>query len=107
MGCAAFFLTMTAYMFQFELPSMTDEMAARIPDQRARIAELFSEGKLLSYSLSQSRTSLWCVVSAENEQDALEIIASFPMHPYFTDVMCQPLMFHNTISSSLPDISLN
>lgn len=98
---------MTAYMFQFELPPMSDEMAARIPLQRARIAELFSEGSLITYSLSQSRLALWCVVMAETEQDALEIVASFPLHPYFSEVMCQPLMFHNTVSSSLPDISLN
>ena len=86
---------------------MTDEMAAKIPDQRARIAELFSDGRLQAYSLSQSRTILWCVVLAEDEQNALEIVASFPLHPYFTEVMCQPLMFHNTVASSLPDISLN
>ncbi len=98
---------MTAYMFQFELPPMTDEMAERIPMQRARVAELFSDGKLLTYSLSQSRQNLWCVVTAESEQDAMELVASFPLHPYFIDVMCQPLMFHNTIASSLPDISLN
>jgi hypothetical protein len=98
---------MTAYMFQFELPPMSDEMAARIPEQRARVAELFSNGTLLTYSLAQSRRILWCVVSAEDEQNAMELVASFPMHPYFTETMCQPLMFHNTIASSLPDISLN
>lgn len=86
---------------------MTDEMMARIPEQRARVAELFSEGRLVTYSLAQSRRLLWCVVMAESEQDAMELVAGFPLHPYFTDVMCQPLMFHNTIASSLPDISLN
>ncbi len=98
---------MTAYMFQFELPEMTDEMVARIPQQRTRISELFSEGRLLTYSLAQSRRILWCVVTAEDEQDAMELVATFPIHPYFTDVMCQPLMFHNTIAATLPDISLN
>ena len=44
---------------------------------------------------------------AEDEQTAMELVASFPLHPYFTDTLCQPLMFHNTIASSLPDISLN
>lgn len=98
---------MTAYMFQLELPTLTDEMEAIIPQQRLRVAELFSEGRLVTYSLAQSRKLLWCVVLAEDEQEALEMIASLPLHPYFSDVMCQPLMFHNTVSSSLPDISLN
>jgi hypothetical protein len=98
---------MTAYMFQLELPAFTDEMEAVIPQQRLRVAELFAEGRLITYSLAQSRKMLWCVALAMDEQDALELIASFPLHPYFSEVMCQPLMFHNTIASSLPDISLN
>ena len=99
---------MTAYMFEFELPAaFSDEMAAAIPAQRVRVNELFLEGKLLSYSVSQLRTSLWCVVRASDEQEALEIVASFPMHPYFTDVMCQPLLFHNMTPAGLPDFSLN
>ncbi len=98
---------MTAYMFQFELPPMNDEMAAKIPQQRASVAALFSDGRLLSYSLAQSRLALWCVVTAENEQEAMELVASFPLHPYFADVMCQSLMFHHTVSSTLPNISLN
>jgi hypothetical protein len=99
---------MVAYMFQFELPStFTDEIAATIPQQRAHINRLFLEGRLLSYSVSQLRTALWCVIAAENEQEAMEVVAGFPLHPYFTDVMCHPLLFHNTVPTSLPDISLN
>lgn len=99
---------MTAYMFQFELPAVfTDEMLAIIPNQRAHVNRLFIEGRLLSYSVSQLRTALWCVVAAEDEQEAMEIVAGFPIHPYFTDVMCHPLLFHNTVPASLPDISLN
>ncbi len=99
---------MTAYMFQFELPPVfTEEMAEKLPGHRAHVNKLFVEGRLLSYSLSQLRTALWCVVVAEDEQEALEVVAGFPMHPFFTDVMCHPLLFHNTVPSSLPDISLN
>jgi hypothetical protein len=99
---------MAAYMFQFELPvPFTEEMAAVIPRQRELVNQLFVDGRLLTYSVSQLRTALWCVISAENEQDAMEIVAGFPLHPFFTDVMCHPLLFHNTVPASLPDISLN
>ena len=99
---------MVAYMFQFELPAaFTDEMNAVIPRQRAHVGHLFVEGRLLSYSVSQLRTALWCVIAAQNEQEAMEIVAGFPLHPYFTDIMCHPLLFHNTVPASLPDISLN
>ncbi len=99
---------MVAYMFHFELPpAMTDEITAVIPRHREHINQLFIEGRLLSYSVSQLRTALWCVVAATDEQEALEIVAGFPLHPYFVDIMCHPLLFHNTMPASLPDISLN
>lgn len=99
---------MTAYMFQFELPATySEEMKAVIPSQRSHIAQLFLEGKLLSYSVSQRRTAAWCVVVAESEQEAMEIVAGFPMHPYFTDTMCHPLLIHNTVPATLPEFSRN
>ena len=99
---------MVAYMFQFELPSQfTDEIAAVIPRQRAHVAHLFAEGHLLSYSVSQLRTALWCVIAATDEQEAMEFVAGFPLHPFFTDIVCHRLLFHNTVPASLPDISLN
>src|SRR5688572_9404946 len=99
---------MTAYMFQFELPATySEEMNALIPLQRSHVEQLFLEGRLLSYSVSQLRSAAWCVVAAENEQAAMELVAGFPMHPYFTDTMCHPLLFHNTIPATLPEFSRN
>ena len=98
---------MSVYIFQMELPELTDEIAERIPEHRAHINKLFVEGKMLSYSVSQSRTFVWCIVTAADEQEALEIVVKFPLHPYFTDIMCHPLLFHNTQPAALPDISLN
>lgn len=98
---------MSVYMFQLELPEFTNEVIAKIPMHREHINKLFLEKRLLSYSLSQTRKFIWCVLVAENEQEALEIAAKFPLYPYFTDIMCHPLLFHNTQPSSLPEISLN
>lgn len=99
---------MMAYMFQFELPSsFSEEMESLIPSQKEHIAQLFLEERILSYSVSQRRTAIWCVVAAQSEQEAMEIVAGFPLHPYFTDTMCHPLIFHNTIPASMPEFSLN
>ena len=98
---------MSSYIFQFELPPITSEIAEKVPMHREHINQLFIDGKILSYSVSQARNFVWCVLEAENEQEALEVVAKFPLHPYFTDIMCHPLLFHNTQPASLPDISLN
>lgn len=98
---------MSAYMFQIELADMTEEMLAAIPDQRAAVNKLFIEGRIMAYSVSQQSNFLWCVVNAANEQEAMEIIAGMPLQPFFADIACHPLLFHNVIPAALPDISLN
>lgn len=98
---------MAAYLFQLELQEFSDEIAAAVPIHREHINKLFSEGRILSYSLSIHRTMIWCVINAEDEQEAMEMVLSFPLYQYFTEVSCHPLLFHNTLPATLPDISLN
>ncbi len=98
---------MAAYLFQLELSEFTDELAAVVPIHRELINKLFGEGRILSYSVSIHRNMVWCVINAEDEQEAMEMVLSFPLYPYFTEVSCHPLLFHNTLPASLPGISLN
>jgi uncharacterized protein YciI len=98
---------MAAYLFQLELPELTNSIMAVIPIHRAHINKLSAEGRVLSYSVSAARSMIWCVVNAEDEQEAMEMILSFPMYPHFTDITCHPLLFHNTIPAFMPGISLN
>jgi hypothetical protein len=98
---------MAAYLFQIELPEFTDDIINTIPAHRERIDELFADGKILSYSVSSHRNLVWCVINAEDEQQAMEIVLQFPLYEYFTDIVCHPLLFHNTIPATLPGISLN
>lgn len=98
---------MAAYLFHLELPAFTDELSSVIPVHRAHINSLFAEGRILSYSVSSHRNIIWCVINAEDEQEAMEMVLGFPLFQYFTEVTCHPLLFHNTLPASLPDISLN
>lgn len=98
---------MAAYLFQLELPELTDSIIAVIPIHRAHINKLSAQGRVLSYSVSAGRNMVWCVINAEDEQEAMELVLSFPLYPHFTEVVCNPLLFHNTIPASVPGISLN
>jgi len=98
---------MAAFLFQIDLPEITDEIAAIIPDHREHINKLFEEGRILSYSVSQHRSLIWCVISSEDEQEAMQLVLHFPLYPYFSDIVCHPLLFHNTLPATLPGISLN
>jgi hypothetical protein len=98
---------MASYLFQLELAEFSEEIAAIVPYHREHINKLFAEGRMLSYSVSVQRNMLWCVVNAEDEQEAMEMVLAFPLYAHFTDVSCHPLLFHNTLPVSLPGISLN
>ncbi len=98
---------MNQFMADITLPeTITDEFAALIPFQRARVNVLMFEGKILSYSLSMDRSRLWVVVSAATVDDAHSIIASFPIY-HFVRVQVQELMFHNGTHLLHPQFSLN
>jgi len=98
---------MPAYFFQLELAEMTDDVMAVVPKHREHINKLFAEGRILSYSVSIHRNMIWCVINAEEEQEAMEMVIAFPLYRYFLDVSCHPLLFHNTLPATLPGISLN
>ncbi|MBL7719547.1 MAG: hypothetical protein JNL72_11965 [Flavipsychrobacter sp.] len=98
---------MTQYLFQIELPPFTEEMTQTIPAHKEYVDRLFSEGIILSYSVSVQRNMLWCVVAAADEQQAMEVVAALPMHPFFTDIACHQLLIHNMSTALLSDISLN
>lgn len=98
---------MAAFLFQIELPPLTEEIISEIPIHREHINKLFAEGKLLNYSVSVSREYIWCVVNADHQTEALDIISAFPLRRHFVDITCNPLLFHNTIPVSLEAISLN
>ena len=98
---------MSAYLFQLELSDFTDEVAAAVPTHREHINKLFSDGLILSYSVSVHRNMIWCVINAEDEQQAMEMVLAFPLYPHFSEVSCHPLLFHNTLPATLPGISLN
>jgi uncharacterized protein YciI len=98
---------MPAYLFHLELADLTEETVATIPAHREHINKLFAAGRILSYSVSVHRNMIWCVINAEDEQEAMEMVLGFPLYKYFTEVSCHPLLFHNTLPSTLPAISLN
>jgi hypothetical protein len=98
---------MAAYLFQLEITDFTEDLGAVIPVHREHINKLFSDGRMLSYSVSIHRNMIWCVINAEEEQEAMEMVLAFPLYQYFTEVSVHPLLFHNILPATLPGISLN
>ncbi len=95
------------FMVVFRLPEeLSDEFLDLLPEQRARVTELFEEGVLLSYALSLEHSRLWAVFQATSEMAVLEYIATLPLSSYM-QVRVSILTFYNTHSEAVPNFSLN
>jgi muconolactone delta-isomerase len=97
---------MNQYMVSMDLPSLSEIFIQLIPSQRARVAELMAEGKLLSYTLALDRTKLWITAAADSENSVREMLASLPLTK-FMKVTVQQLAFNEVRSMTLPKFSLN
>lgn len=94
------------YMVEFEVPRpLTEDFLAMIPDQRHALDQLFTNGKLLSYTVASDRSKVWAVMIAESESELLRYIDELPMTPYMDFDYCE-LMFYNTVHL-MPAMSLN
>ena len=94
-------------MIDIALPGeMTPEFVSLIPRQREIVNKLMVEGKITCYSLSMDRQKLWIVANAETEYDIKMMLMKFPLIAYMSPEIHE-LMFHNNITLSFAQISLN
>jgi len=98
---------MNQYMIDIDLPiPITEEFAELIPQQRAHVNSLMTDGRIASYSLSMDRSRLWVIANAATPEDARSIIATFPIIP-FIKFRVHELAFHNSVRFLRPQFSLN
>ena len=99
---------MNTYMVEVQLPyAPSPEFFALIPAQRSKIAELMTQRKFLSYTVSADRLKLWIVMNAKDIVDAKEVLSQQPMNQYFTYTSFRELMFHEMAGFMYPAVSLN
>ena len=95
-----------AFMVEFDVPSLTEEIVALIPKQRLAVGMMMSAGKLLTYTLSGDRRKLWSVMVGKSSQDVEEVLQKFPLTRYMRYRISE-LMFHEAASAGVPNMSLN
>ena len=68
------------YMVEFDVPQpFTEELMSMVPAQRNSIEQLFTSGKLLSYTVAADKSKVWAVMIAESESELLSYIDELPM----------------------------
>lgn len=94
-------------MVDITLPEhLTQDFAQLIPAQRSFINKMFERGIITSYSLTLDRSKLWVIFYTATAEDAEQVIRKFPIAEYIT-YQIHELMFHNSMSTMLPVVSLN
>ena len=79
---------------------------ALIPKQRARVNELMEQGVIKSYSLDMTRRNIWAFIEANDEEEAMEYVQSFPI---INDVKIRmhELAFYDSAPIGLPELIMN
>jgi hypothetical protein len=93
-------------MVEFDLPEITMEFAALIPEQRASVGLLMSSGTITSYTLSADRSRLWVTLVAPSQEAATAILRKLPILPY-TRWRIIEAMFSEVTQVGIPRMSLN
>ncbi|MBK8555738.1 MAG: hypothetical protein IPL65_08195 [Lewinellaceae bacterium] len=94
-------------MVDFTLPSeLSEEFIAHVPQQRAAVNQLMSEGKVLSYALSLENSKLWAIFSVASEPELMEQISRLPLTVYMK-VRINELTFYNEAHPFVPAFSFN
>jgi muconolactone delta-isomerase len=98
---------MNQFMIDITLPELlTQEFVSLIPQQRAQVNKLFTEGKLSSYALALDRSRLWVTMLSESEEEVIFILSTFPLRK-FMDVRVHRLAFTESANAHVARISLN
>lgn len=95
------------YLAHITLPDVfSEEFYTLIPQQRALINKLLEKRIVLSYSLDMERKNIWVFIDALSEQDAMDILSTFPIMKYVS-VEIHELAFFDHAPVSLPDLIMN
>ena len=98
---------MFQFMVEFTMPPvLNDRFTSTIPAQRAKINQMFSSGKIVSYAVSLENSKVWAVFNADTEAEANELARELPLTKYMSYVV-NPLTFMNILTARVPSFSVN
>ncbi len=84
----------------------SEEFVRLIPEQRAMIVRLLTEGKLASFSLSMERSHGWMVANADSVQKVEALLDTFPMIDFFEYEIAE-LAMYDVQHMGMPQVMLN
>mgnify|MGYP001474701027 CR=1 FL=1 len=87
-------------------PALSGEFLSMIPEQRAHVDGLLTNGTVRSYAVAKDRSFLWTIIVAESEEEATAVVDAFPLRKFMT-VKVTELLFASTPAAVLPQMSLN
>lgn len=98
---------MNQYMVEIDLPEVLNaSFMAKIPAQRDCINDLMYEGRIVNYALAMDRGKLWLTAVAKDEQDIMDMLATFPLINYMKPSIHE-LLFQQHAHEMIMHISLN
>ncbi|MCC6182711.1 MAG: hypothetical protein IT237_12845 [Bacteroidia bacterium] len=98
---------LNTFQVHITLPEVfSRRFAALIPQQQEKVSELMNKRIILNYALDMDRTQVWITIQAKNEEQIMDILASFPI---IKDVKVEitELAFFDSAPIGLPEFIMN
>lgn len=95
------------FLVHILLPEVfTQKFYNLIPKQREHINNLLEKQIVVSYSLDMERKNVWVFVSANSENEVMDLLSAFPIIKD-VKVTIHELAFHDAAHKALPDLIMN
>jgi hypothetical protein len=95
------------FLVHITLPDIfTQKFYDLIPRQREIINDLLEKRIVLSYSLDMERKNVWAFIDANNENQVMDLLSTFPIIKYVR-VTIHELAFYDAAPITLPDLIMN
>lgn len=95
------------YLFEIDLLPIDEDLTDVMNEQMHYLHPLFESGSIPFFSLSATKDHLWCVVLADDERSAMDVVSAFPLRKFFADVSCNLLGYFHAQLQPIPALSLN
>ncbi len=59
-----------------------DAIAALLPAEQARVAELREQGAIQAIFIEADRSHIWLVLPGESQEDVRQTLSTLPLYPY-------------------------
>jgi len=86
---------MFSWMVHIELPQEKPSVFwEKLPAHRQKVNQMLNSGTIQLYSVTDDLLNVYAVMEAQSEWEVKNLVGSFPLFPFYSNVRIKALRFH-------------